>query len=275
MQLTTYEILFGVLAIISVGINLFQLYRDRINRQRLGNERTLHETILRGLWKSMHESASSLERLKRKGADGTEVADIIGGAINTQRIEIEEFLKHYYGVDAKQLALPLTQAQVQAESLQLVEGVEAITSTMIDAAENAERYIFCVGGRSRNDRYLAAVSQRVLRGDVRYVRVVTGDHIRHQLHEHIRELSKHVDLGYLREDKYGGIMVTHNMVILALYSSRVPLLDKALKIRGERPASDYRAYVLDLLAASDKPVLLDFISNLCTSCRAKEESPKE
>ena len=269
MQLTTYEIVFGVVALISLALNLFQFYRDRINRQRSVDERRLHETILRGLWQSMNESARSLEQLKRKGANGTMVADVIGGAVNTQRIEIEEFLKRYYGVETEQLVAPLTKAEVRAGSLALVEGVEAITSEMIEAIENAERYIFCVGGRSRNDRYLAAVRQRVLRGDVRYVRVITGDHIRHQLHEHIRNVFEHVELGYLREDKYGGIMVTHDTVILALYSSSVPFLDKGLKIVGEQPASDYRTYVLDLFATSDRALSLDFISNLCTACRAK------
>lgn len=276
MQLTTYAIVFGVIGLVSLALNLFQLYRDRINRQRSRDERRLHETILRGLWQSMTESARSLEQLRRKGADGTTVADIIGGVVNAQRIEIEEFLKCYYSVGTKQLAPSLTRAvvtndgtEVRARSLELVEGVEAITSTMIEAVENAEGYIFSVGGRSRNNRYLAALRQRVFRGDVRYVRVITGDHIRHQLHEHIHDVFKFVELGYLKEDKYGGILVTRDTVILAIYSSSVPTLDKGLKMAGEQIASDYRSIVQDLFNASEKPITMDFVSGLCTTCREK------
>lgn len=279
MQLSIYEMLVGVVAAVSVGVNLFQLYRNKVNRQmltnELANERRWHETILRSLWETMSELGSALGQLKRIGADGTVVVDRVGGAVNAQRIEIEEFLQNYYGVDIGQLASRLTQDRVGEESLELIRGKEDITNAMIDAAEKAEGYIFCVGGRSRNKRYLAAVSKRVLGGNVRYIRVITGDHIRHELHEHIGELFDHFELGYLSEDKYGGITVTHNTVILALYSSKVAFLDKGLKIVGEQIAGECREYVLELLVASNQPVELEFIRKLCTECKDKEGNQNE
>jgi CO dehydrogenase/acetyl-CoA synthase epsilon subunit len=155
----------------------------------------------------------------------------------------------------------------QKRSINIIEGEENATSVMIDSVEKAERYIFCVGGRSRNQAYLDALSQRVKQGDIRYIRIITGDHIRHQLCEHIRSIFQNIELGYLKEDKYGGIIATHDTVILALYSSRVPNLEKTLKINDEQIASDYRAYIQDLLNASEKPLDMNFILSLCTACR--------
>jgi hypothetical protein len=282
MEVTLFDLVVGVIAIVSLVFNFFQLYKDKINRQKLSDERRLHETILTGLWQNMNEGAKSLEQLKRKGANGSTVADNIARIINAQRIEVGEFLKRYYNVEVSREASPLELASVsmdttksQATSTELIEGVEAMTSAMIETVEQADRYIFCVGGRSRNNAYLDVLRQRVLRGDVRHIRVITGDHIRHQLCEHIRNIFQHVELGYLKEDQYGGILVTHNTVILALYSSNVPSLDKGLKIESEQTASDYRPYVQDLLAASEKNLSMDFIHSLCTICRSKTNIPPD
>lgn len=276
MQVTPFDIIVGLIALISLAFNLFQLYKDRINRQKLDDQRRLHETILTGLWQNMSEGAKSLERLKRKGANGSTIADSIARIINAQRIEVGEFLKGYYNVEVTQESSPIELESAGigidrsiVKSIELIEGVESITATMIEAVEQAERYIFCVGGRSRNDAYLEALSKRALRGDVRYMRVITGDHIRHQLCEHICNIFQHIELGYLEEDKYGGILVTHDTIVLALYSSRVGSLDKGFKIESEQVASDYRTYVQDLFTASEKPLSIDFIRTLCTECRAK------
>ena len=68
MEVTLFDLVVGVIAIVSLVFNFFQLYKDKINRQKLSDERRLHETILTGLWQNMNEGAKSLEQLKRKGA---------------------------------------------------------------------------------------------------------------------------------------------------------------------------------------------------------------
>lgn len=270
MQVTLFDLIVGLVALISLVFNFFQLYKDRINRQKLDTQRRLHETILTGLWQNMKEGAKSLGQLKTKGANGSTVADTVVGIINAQRIEVEEFLKRYYNVEVTQI---VDRDRSKTKSVQLIEGAGAITSAMREAVEQAERYIFCLGGRARNDAYLTVLRQRVLRGDVRYIRVITGDHIRHQLCEHISSIFQRVELGYLKEDKYGGILATHDTVISALYSSQVPFLDKGLKIKNEQVASDYRVYIQGLLATSDKPLSMNFIHTLCTTCRSQSTTP--
>lgn len=151
-------------------------------------------------------------------------------------------------------------------STELIEGSDEITVSMIAEVQRAETYIFTIGGRSRNEAYLEAVKQRVLRGNIRYVRVITGDHIRHLLCEHLHALGKHVELGYMAEEKYGNVMVTHDSTFLALPSPNVPILNRALKIKSEAIAADYRAYVAELLGSSKKKIDSDFIRKLCTTC---------
>lgn len=90
--------------------------------------------------------------------------------------------------------------------------------------------------------------------------------MRHPLCEHLSKVLDHVELGYIEEDKYGGIIVTHESVFLAIYSSKISALDKGLVIKNDKIAADYRTYVQDILAVSKKDIDLNFIQSLCESC---------
>ena len=150
---------------------------------------------------------------------------------------------------------------------ELIDGAEEISISMIAEVQRAKTYIFTIGGRSRNEPYLDAIKQRVLRGDIRYIRVITGDHIRHLLCRHLHEMADHIEFGYLAEEKYGAVMVTHDTTFLALPSPNVSILDRALKIKSEAVAADYRAYVAELLGSSKSEIDWGFIKKLCTTCR--------
>jgi hypothetical protein len=76
-----------------------------------------------------------------------------------------------------------------ASAIELIDGTEEITDAMIKAVQGAQKYIYTVGGKSRNDLYLDSLRTRVSRGDIRYVRIITGDHIRHQLCKHLQKLA--------------------------------------------------------------------------------------
>jgi hypothetical protein len=277
MQITTFDLVMGLAGLISLGFNLFQLYQDRIKSQKLEDQRRLHEATLRGIWQNLTQGASSLLQLEHKGADAATIATNMARVVDSQRIQIAELLEGYYGVKVGTRdsfdALFNTSGKGPSDgSIELIDGVEAITSAMLNAVENAEKYVFTIGGRSRNDPYLNALKQRVHRGDVRYIRIITGDHIRHPLCQHIRDMQDQIEFGYLPEDKYGGVLVTQETVILALQSSRVPSLDKGLRIQNERIASDYRLYVLELLSSSNRAVDTELVQSLCTTCRQKRSN---
>jgi hypothetical protein len=282
MQITTFDLIMGLVAVISLGFNFFQLYKERIAKQKFNAERLVHKTILSTLWQSMQDGVSSLDKLRRKGTDTSLVVDTFVRFINLQRIEVGEFLKKYYDVELEKEASPLNLVKdhefligTREMKIDLIEGIDAITDTMIKIIEQSERFIFCVGGRARNQEYLEKLSERVCRGNIRYIRIITGDHIRHQLCEHLSNVLDHAELGYLEEDKYGGIIATDESVFLALYSSRISSLDKALLIKDDKVASDYRSYVQDILSTSKRDVDINLIQSLCKSCSKSLQSVEE
>ena len=156
----------------------------------------------------------------------------------------------------------------------LIEGTDRISAEMSNAAKEATKYIYTIGGRSRNQVYLNAIQERVQRGDVHYIRVITGNHICHPLCEHLGQLMGVVDLGYLIEQKFGGVMVTHNTTFIGLPSSNVSVLNKALKIESEQIAADYRSYVVEVLGNSQRDIRPEHIKKLCTTCRSNSAQQK-
>jgi hypothetical protein len=253
---------------VSLGFNVFQLYRERLLRSAALGERKLHIATLTAIWKGLTESRTALAELHHRGAPADALEAIAARSLDSQRTQIAELLASYYGTT---LQLPAGVAahppDDDGHDSELISGVEAITAAMVNAVEQAEHYIFAVGGRSRNNTYLTAVKQRVQRGDIRYVRTLTGDHIRHPLCIHLDELWGTVELGHLPEDKYGGILATHDTVMVALQSSTVGSLDKGLLIRSARIAADYRLHALELYSSSTRVEDRSFFKNLCTTCR--------
>lgn len=277
MQITTYELVIGLAGLVSLAFNFFQVYKNKVNRHKLDDQRKLHEATLIGIFQNLTEGAKSLAQLEHKGADASKISTNMARVLDSQRIQLLELLEVYYGVkldtqDSSTSILKIPDKESLGAFIELIDGVEAITNSMIKAVEEAEKYIFTIGGRSRNDAYLEALKQRVHRGDVRYIRVITGDHIRHPLCKHVRELMGRVEFGYLREDKYGGLLVTHDTAILGIHSCRVPSLDKGLRIQNENIASDYRLYVLELLSNSECTVDIDLIQSLCKTCRQERNN---
>jgi hypothetical protein len=277
MQVSSFELVAGLAGLVSLGFNLFQLYRERVLRATASAESKLHIATLTSISKGLTEARSALAEQSHKGATSDAVEAIATRSLDSQRVQIEGLLTGYYDT----IFIPTPRDSRDSNDLsreagrrgpELITGVGAITAVMISAVESADDYIFVVGGRSRNDAYLAAVRQRVLRGDVRYVRILTGDHIRHPLCSHLDELWGQIELGYLPEDKYGGILATHDTVIIALQSSTVGSLDKGLRIHCPRVAADYRLHVLELIASSMPVKEPDYFRNLCTACRVV---PKE
>lgn len=162
-----------------------------------------------------------------------------------------------------------SKVEISPPSIQLINGSEEITDLMIQVVQGAQKYIYTIGGRSNEDLYLDALREKVLRGNVRYVRVITGENIPHPLCRHLHELQDAAEIGYLKTEKYGNVLVTDSVTFLALPSPNVPVLDKGLRVVDERIAADYRAYVVELLGRSKKDISLEFVRSLCKSCNKK------
>ena len=135
----------------------------------------------------------------------------------------------------------------------LVREHENITQVLLEMVESAQRYIYAVGGRSRDGRVLAAIQRRVLLDEVRYVRIVTGSHIRHQLCDHLRLLMRTAleatEMGYLPEEHFGNFLVTPDTAFIAIPGSGAGVLDLALRIAD--PANRRLAWGPDTATPSE------------------------
>ena len=70
----------------------------------------------------------------------------------------------------------------------LITGEDFVKRTLTETINEAKDIIFTTGGRVRDVDYLNALTQKVLNEDVKYYRVILGDHIQHSFHEHIKGL---------------------------------------------------------------------------------------
>lgn len=259
------------LGVISVGFNLFQLYQGHLLKQKLRDEQRRYKTSLLGIWNTIAVNIREITALGHRGESSQSIASTATGLMLSHRASLTELLRGEFGDQAIKDD-PLKVLRSEFTGAEVIDGEQALTMAMIEAVEKAEKYIYTIGGRSRNQTYLDALKRRVVVGDVKYVRIVTGDHIRHPLCVHLRELREKMEVGYLAEDKYGGVLSTHDTVIIALQSSNVSSLDKGLRIRDPSLSVEYRSYIADLLATSTRSLTDSFFKSLCKECRKELES---
>lgn len=252
------------IGILSIFLNIFQFYTGYTREQKFKEQEKLFETVLETLFKNL-SYASEKTRSSQNSQE-----------INTTALtEIVESQKNYLEVFIKKYFPEYLQSQQFLDKLYLVEGLKNVTKEQVKILNEANEYVFIIGGRSRNEEYLHALSNRILTNDIRYIRIITGNHVRHPLHEHLVEVWGKVELAYYEEDKFGGILATHDTVFVALQSSNKSILDKGLVIRNLKIAADYRLYIQELLSNSEKKVAQDFIKSLCTKCKNSTGAKKE
>ena len=155
-------------------------------------------------------------------------------------------------------------------NFELITGEDFVKRTLTETINEAKDVIFTTGGRAREVDYLNALTQKVLNEDVKYYRVILGDHIRHTFHEHLKELIDRkppsVYVGYQLEEKYGNILVTNDKVILYLPSPSLGL-DMVLKIADPDLAKKYQLYVMQIYAESKKITNSEDLDKLCIHCK--------
>lgn len=151
-------------------------------------------------------------------------------------------------------------------NLKIIHGNRNITNELVSAVKNAKDYIFTIGGRSRNSEYLEAIENRMERGNIRYVRVITGSHIRHQLHVHLKNTMKDIEAGYLLEERFGNLLATNDMTFIALQDPKKTNLNTIIKIKDSSIANVVREYIVELFGQSNTDLDNSFISRLCKKC---------
>jgi len=96
-----------------------------------------------------------------------------------------------------------------------------VDSALIDLAKGSTQTLKVTGGKSRIVSYLNEISTNMKDGQLKaYHRLITGDHITHELHEHLNALidKKGADFRWAPSEKYGNISISENDVIFVLPS---------------------------------------------------------
>ena len=156
-------------------------------------------------------------------------------------------------------------------NFELITGEDFVKKTLTETINEAKDVIFTTGGRAGDVDYLNALTLKVLNEDVKYYRVILGDHIHHTFHEHITKLidrkTPSVYVGYQLREKYGNILVTNDKVILYLPSPSLKGLDMVLKIADPDLAKKYQLYVMQIYADSKKITNSEDLDKLCIHCK--------
>lgn len=154
-----------------------------------------------------------------------------------------------------------------SKNFSLIHGQKNCINSMIKTVDEANDFIFTIGGRSRDVKYLNAIANRVKKGNVHHIRVITGNHILHNLCVHLRDLGKNADLAYITEERFGNFLVTHDTTIIALQDAKKTNIYSILILKDTKVASEFRQYISGVFGQDNKTVDNTLIKSLCLSCR--------
>jgi hypothetical protein len=138
---------------------------------------------------------------------------------------------------------------------ELIMGNHKVNRVLIEAINEAQGFLFTTGGRSRESEYLNAISQKIIKNKIKYYRVILGNHIHEIFYKHLNSLfSSNISdifIGYIKDEKYGNMLVTDKKVIFYLPSDSEGL-DSVLRIEDSNLAQKYQLYIMQIYANSEK-----------------------
>jgi hypothetical protein len=153
--------------------------------------------------------------------------------------------------------------------VQYLKDSSSVIAELQDMVRKAEEFIMALGAKSTATPYLQQITDRASSGEIIYYRLLTGDHITHNLHIHLDFLlnTPGVHIAWNRSEKYGNLTVSEQQAIVALPT---PYWNKfaGIKLPGERNARLYSQYFLEALAKSVPVRTKRAIEALCETCSA-------
>lgn len=151
--------------------------------------------------------------------------------------------------------------------VQYLEDSSSVINELQDMVRKADEFIMALGAKSTATPYLDQITHKVSSGDITYYRLLTGDHITHDLHVHLDALlnTPGVQIAWNRSEKYGNLTVSEQQAIVTLptpYWNRFA----GLKLPGERNTRLYSQYFLEAFAKSVPVRTNRAIEALCETC---------
>jgi len=153
------------------------------------------------------------------------------------------------------------------QGIQYLENSSNVISELQDMVRKADKFIMTLGAKSTATSYLEQIASEVKVRDITYFRLLTGDHITHNLHVHLGALLNEpkVEIAWNRSEKYGNFTVSEQQVIVALPT---PSWDRfaGIKLPGERIAAPYSQCFLEAFRKSVPVRTERAIEALCEEC---------
>lgn len=158
-------------------------------------------------------------------------------------------------------------ANSAALGVQYLDDGTLVVNELQATVRSANEYIMAVGGRSTATVYLDLITARVEEDGLQYYRLLTGDHITHDLHLHLKRLieSPQVRVAWAHSEKYRSFTASEQQTVVVLPT---PYRNKFAGIRlpGERNALLHSQYFLETFAKSLPVRTLHGLEILCENC---------
>lgn len=139
-----------------------------------------------------------------------------------------------------------------------------VVDELAETVQMADKVIMTTGAKSFDPAYLRLIAARAKSGAVKYYRLLTGDHMTHALHLHLRELLRcdNVQIRWNRSEKYGTFLVTEDRVVHVLPSAGEREF-AGLMLLGSIYAGDHREYFTKIFYPSTRVGTERALERLC------------
>lgn len=162
-------------------------------------------------------------------------------------------------------------ANSAALGVQYLDEGALVINELQTTVRSANEYIMAVGGKSTATAYLDLIAARVEQDGLQYYRLLTGNHITHDLHQHLQRLieSPHVRVAWSHSEKYRAFTTSEQQAVVVLPT---PYRNKFAGIRlpGERNALLHSQYFLETFAKSLPVRTAHGLEILCETCNPEE-----
>ena len=129
--------------------------------------------------------------------------------------------------------------------------------------------LLSLGGKSSGEPYLERIGTKAAKGEIRYDKLLTGNHITHELHEHLAPLitSPMATIAWTYSEKYG-LMTISDETVVVVFPTPHPNRFRGLNLEGVGHVNNFS----DIFWDAFKSEQCIFINNtqslvfLCDKC---------
>lgn len=154
----------------------------------------------------------------------------------------------------------LLRAEYLSDSDRVIDELSALV-------DKADETILSLGSKSTAESYLNKIRSKVADGKITYSRLLTGDHITHELHEHLTKLLhlETVTVSWTGKEKYVPMTISENGAVLVFPTSH-PHRFRGLRLSGTEHAAYLNDVFRDANTQSKLVTLPESLELLCKVC---------